>query len=441
MKKPDFYLPPPDPRLLRGALSNQPAIRLHQLHARRFWSWRPVRQAILAGLALLAWPFVSVVEALYATYTHGDIVKRRTQKKLQTQLREQLRLAFQHFVAPKYYYQFELFRQEAAAQADSYLLNNEYRFFIERVLSLPANTLPDIFDKSGDTASKFAALGLPVLPALFVFENGHIIKTTHQGEGLPQSDLIVKASPGRTAHGADLWRFVGAGSYLNTTGRRFTWRQLIEHFEGLSCRETVVIEPRVQCHQDLSEIAAGGMPKILVISAIRTGDSGKRAEALGALLRMPRHIGDLDDSYKSGAIIAPVEIKTGKLGIGSDDGHTVWSATWYDRHPANGVQFSGRIIPFWENILALVQNAHLAHAPNVALVGWEVSVLPSEPIINAADVFPDIEVLQRIYRQPLGNSQLGLSLLLQLQDVIGPKGRPNQVLQIVQANKEDKSKT
>ena len=58
------------------------------------------------------------------------------------------------------------------------------------------------------------------------------------------------------------------------------------------------------------------------------------------------------------------------------------------------------------HLQALVERAH-PHFSDFAVIGWDVAILEDGPCIIEANGAPDLDIIQRTARAPLGNARLG----------------------------------
>ena len=62
------------------------------------------------------------------------------------------------------------------------------------------------------------------------------------------------------------------------------------------------------------------------------------------------------------------------------------------------------MLPDWPDALELVRSAHRA-IPELVFVGWDIAFTPTGPVIVEANHDPDVNILQRSQRRPLGESR------------------------------------
>ncbi len=89
------------------------------------------------------------------------------------------------------------------------------------------------------------------------------------------------------------------------------------------------------------------------------------------------------------AMFANIDIKTGEVISDACD----YEENLYTVHPKTGVKFKGFVIPFWDDVLKLVEKAS-AIVPEVGYVGWDVAITPDGPIIVEGNNCPGYEWMQ-----------------------------------------------
>ncbi|HTN98325.1 MAG TPA: sugar-transfer associated ATP-grasp domain-containing protein, partial [Nordella sp.] len=75
-------------------------------------------------------------------------------------------------------------------------------------------------------------------------------------------------------------------------------------------------------------------------------------------------------------------------------------------HPDTGAAIEGRVLHFWPETIALACRAHAAFAPRV-FIGWDIAITSNGPVLIEGNGAPGIDLIQRAYREPAGNSRLG----------------------------------
>ncbi len=96
---------------------------------------------------------------------------------------------------------------------------------------------------------------------------------------------------------------------------------------------------------------------------------------IGAILRMG-YSSDEIDNFSTGGIIVEINPKTGKLssyGIDKD-------RNLYDFHPKTKVQFENFKIPYWDQVLNLIDQC-VKVIPQIRYVGWDIAITEDGPIL------------------------------------------------------------
>jgi hypothetical protein len=179
----------------------------------------------------------------------------------------------------------------------------------------------------------------------------------------------------------------------------------MEHLVKLSMTEPYVGRLYVHNHPELAELSPGALSSIRVVTCL---DENNRPEITHAVLRMARTPGIVVDNFHAGGIAAQVDLQTGVVGPATDLGlsHTT---RWWAMHPVTGARILGRHIPMWKEVADLVLQAHSLFADQV-VVGWDVAVLETGPALIEGNKSPDLDIVQRTGRGPIGNSRFGVLL-------------------------------
>lgn len=95
------------------------------------------------------------------------------------------------------------------------------------------------------------------------------------------------------------------------------------------------------------------------------------------------------DNFNNGGICAPLDIEKGEIYAPAvdKDGNVFY------KHPTTNVEIIGYKIPYWNEIKKLVLDASEV-VPKVGLVGWDVCVSPSGPVLIEANQFPGHDLYQ-----------------------------------------------
>jgi hypothetical protein len=139
-------------------------------------------------------------------------------------------------------------------------------------------------------------------------------------------------------------------------------------------------------------------------------------EATHAVLRMAVGRNTTVDNFHAGGIAAPVDMLSGTLGRATDVGLRP-DVGWCEQHPDTRAQIAGRVLPFWPETMALAARAHAAF-PDRVVIGWDIAILADGPVIIEGNSGPDVDIVERVCGEPLGNSRFGALLAFHLRHAL-----------------------
>ncbi|MDN5870373.1 MAG: hypothetical protein L0H73_06600 [Nitrococcus sp.] len=358
----------------------------------------------IAGLVFML-PALTVAALVY-TRRCGPRVYRQTGLRPWRQFVEQITLGVRLAVPPPWYYGFEFYRPAHRLRAAEYL----YAFELKRAVYRDIRQLwsrQQTLDALSDKAlfSIYCQQRkLAVVPVAAIAAHGQV--TMADGESLlPRTDLFFKPRKGAGGRGAARWYYAGDGIYRATDSTALTAKTLQHELEKRSLNESYIVRPLVSNHVAFGEINAGALSTVRVMTCWT--ESGAIV-VTHAVLRMASIVGSPVDNFHKGGIAAPVDLATGVAGQATDIGWLADSA-WHTHHPASGAAIAGFELPFWHETLALARAAHAAFDDQI-LVGWDIAILEDGPYLVEGNKGPDLDIIQRLHREPAGNSQIGRSL-------------------------------
>lgn len=88
-------------------------------------------------------------------------------------------------------------------------------------------------------------------------------------------------------------------------------------------------------------------------------------------------------------IVSPVNFKTGILEKPAAD----FYGNIYERHPITGADLLNLKIPFWNEVVTMLENA-ASEVPEVGYVGWDVAITPDGPILIEGNTTPGYRYYQ-----------------------------------------------
>lgn len=401
--------------LLRRFLPSDgsPAMFIHQCYSHEVWRRRGARIGLDLLFAFLGWPLITLGSVGWFTWHNGSAIKARTGKGVLRQMGEQLHLGISHTISPREYYVFELHDDDKRGKASQYLHRFETKGGIYALLKNTGVPLSPVADKLA-FALKCRAHALPTVPVILALERGTVKYCSGHEATLPSIDLFIKPNHGKGGRGAERWDYQGGNSYRSANGQLLTEAELLYHLKTLPFAEGCLVQPRVVNHSLIADLSNGALVTLRIVTC-RNEHGG--FEVTNAALRMAQGRNTVVDNFHAGGIAAKVDLHSGELGRATDMGVRATSG-WRDTHPDTGARITGRKLPLWSETLALAQQAHAAFSDRV-IIGWDVALLENGPQLVEGNGAPDLDIIQRTHREPLGNARLGQLLAFHLVRMLG----------------------
>jgi glutathione synthase/RimK-type ligase-like ATP-grasp enzyme len=400
--KPAMLFPPPIRRPGFGRADNVRVAALQDERAARFRRHaKPHDRATLLALFVL-WPLIAGLIAGRLAWRLGHRVERESGKGRLRQWAEQMQVSLRWLMLPHHYYMFELYRPGQLEKAQDYVLRGQTK---EGVYPLFKNKLMRNFpDHPFKDKTAFAELcqqrQLATAATIVSGDSAGNINWGDSATELPKADLFLKPRTGQGGRGAQKWRF-REGSW-HRDGTVLDQAGLLAHVGNLSRREPMLVQPCIVNHPDIIDLSVDALATVRLVTILDMDESPK---AIAAAFRMPASLISVVDNFHAGGIAAAVAIDSGRLGSATDIGLGADSA-WHPAHPLTGAVIEGRILPFWEQAKRLATDAHHAFI-NRVVVGWDIAITASGPVLIEANGFPDLDIIQRTSRAPLADSELG----------------------------------
>lgn len=241
-----------------------------------------------------------------------------------------------HFLAQK-----ELIQLSSASEFD--IINNKFKFYqycISKEIPTPA--IFAVIEKGGITFQEFKQL-------------------------IPEASFFIKNLADGKGKRTRKFEFI-EGNFFDSRKEIHSFESLKKSLTAMSVSEgSIVIQPLLKNHSSWIKYTSGSLATCRIVTA-RTPENGNIIP-LFCCLRMP--VGDSDaDNYSLGGIITPIDVKTGRMGVGVTlkpiDGKFEFT-----RHPGTHHQFDGEILPQWQELLNFTLDVH-SHFQTI-FVGWDVS--------------------------------------------------------------------
>ncbi len=360
----------------------------------------PILAARILGIRLL-----DLARILWYAPRLAAQVQAQTGLSPLRQLGVQLRLAFRQGIDPSLYYFEELYKPGALAHIDQYLLRREVK---GKLLAQLHRLQPPAAERRINLGDKLQFLGwcartnLPHAAPLILIEDGQLVWQTGNLLDLDQ-DLFAKPRVGRGAVGVRLYRRIAAFQYIGEDGRRLTLGEIASDLIRRFGTRNVMVLPRLRNHPDLIGLAG---ESLITIRAVTCLDERQQPELVLAYLRVLSKLEpDWPVMKPISEYASAIDLADGRLSAMTGDKPECLSQ-WHDRHPVTGVEVMGRVVPNWDAVAALAERAHRVTRDRI-LVGWDIAITPSGPLLLEGNSYPDVHYPQRIYRRPYGEMRIG----------------------------------
>lgn len=363
------------------------------IFVRSFWRPQNIDRWAELVCSILLLPLTLPAIITLFTARNGATICERHGIGILRQIAQQLRLYLSAGILPPWYYMFELYLEPTTARALSYIQRFETHEGVYAALR-PSNGTP-LNDKKAfaDWCSSF---GIPHVSYLSCVECG-----SEPTGPLPLTDLFVKPRIGRGGRGAERWDYVGNGSFEGIGGVRLTAEQLIMRLGLLARGESILVQPFLMNHRDVRDLSTGALSTVRILTCL---DEENYPQFIGAAFRMSIGSNRTVDNFHAGGIACAVSRRGGTLCQATDAGLDA-SLGWLSVHPDTGAMIEGRSLPFWEEVKSVAVRAHRAFNDR-KLIGWDIAILDSGPIVVEGNSSADLDILQRTARAGLAKSRL-----------------------------------
>ena len=182
---------------------------------------------------------------------------------------------------------------------------------------------------------------------------------------------------------------------------------------AMSAKGMIVVQPLVEAHPALADLALDALPTVRIVTI---SDEEGAPEVVSATFRCPSDPAARVDNMKAGGLIVPVDLETGALGVACKG----YGGGDYPRHPVTGAQIEGRVLPDWPAAKALAARAHAEAFGDYCLVGWDIALTPTMPVLIEGNGKPGVLMPQRAARSGLAQGRYGALLAHHLQQDRSP---------------------
>ncbi|MEZ5831397.1 MAG: sugar-transfer associated ATP-grasp domain-containing protein [Dongiaceae bacterium] len=334
----------------------------------------------------------------------GARVKREFGVPIHRQIFDQCRLVLATGATPWVYYICELYCDGAMKHAGEVVTRNTTKHGLWKALN---RIDPEAKNRGRQLGDKVAVsawceeAGIPHPHPIIRVEQGEIIWQGRSRSDLDR-DLFIKRRDSRGANGAGSFRRVAPFQYRDDDGALITLDELLPELQRRSYHRSQMVLPLLHNHPTLADFAQDSLLAFRILTCL---DEQLRPELTNVYMRS---IAKLEPRWDVGRIedfAAVMDLKTGRLGQLTGDKPECLSE-WFDRHPVTGALVTGRVVPFWQELIQLALKAH-AMVPERVVVGWDFAITEEGPVMLEGNTFPDTVYPQRMFQKPFGLMRIG----------------------------------
>lgn len=346
-------------------------------------------------------PVMFLIRAAWCLWRFGRAIAA-SGRPLAAQAIDMLRLGWRDGVDPILYPTLELYRPERRAWADLALsrfeIGNGMLRRLHKLRPTPHGARVNLGDK---LAFHFVCrkYGLPSPAILIHAGDGDLNWLDATMESDLDRDLFIKPRQSRGARGALWLQRVAPFQWRTKHGEIWSRDELFDYLRRRSHRKDQLLQPMLRNDPSIADLAEQSLITVRIITAM---DAGGTPVITHAMLRVISKLEPTWHSRREHA--ARIDLESGRLGRMCND-KDLWPGCWSDHHPVTGAPVAGRLLAGWPEIRALAVRAHLVFADRM-LVGWDIALTPSGPVILEGNSYPDVHFLQRVHEQPIGLSAL-----------------------------------
>lgn len=214
----------------------------------------------------------------------------------------------------------------------------------------PRGYYPRVDDKR-ETKALAEAAGIRVPRLYGVFEIVHEVEVLAETLA-PYDDFVIKPAHGAGGEGILVVTGRQAERYRLSSGEWADEEELAHHVANIlggmyslgGRPDVALIEYRVKFDPIFEHISFQGVPDIRMLVF--------RGIPVLAMIRLPTRGSDGKANLHQGAIGVGIDLASGRTFSG------VWQERMIESHPDTGGQLSGRMMPYWDEILAMAAQCH-----------------------------------------------------------------------------------
>lgn len=157
-----------------------------------------------------------------------------------------------------------------------------------------------------------------------------------------------------------------------------TFEELSEHLVG-----KYIIEEYITQHEKLDAYFADALNCIRIITVLKNG------KVTPVVANITYSIGHQIANASFGGVTAEIDVQTGE--VTTDGG--VYGHQLFEKHPCTGMTFKGFMIPYWDEVLAMIDNMG-KRVPQVGYIGWDIAISKDGPVVIEGNTSPGYTYFQ-----------------------------------------------
>jgi hypothetical protein len=235
---------------------------------------------------------------------------------------------------------------------------------------------------------RLQAASIPTLQVIGRFGIGKAeFEEGFAADRLPETGLFAKPRRNMQGHGAMAWRHVGPNQWIKEGDTDVqSGQQIVEYLTGQ--QEGYLLQPRIANHPDLLDLTGNTLCSVRVLTYMDASTGAARVFPW-AWMKIPRAGAIVDNIHAKHppgvgpGLVAAVDFDTGALGpaFASD-------LSWWTHHPDRGSAIQGRVLPGWDQLLAVAEAAQRAFMPDELAAGWDLAPTPTGWVVLEGNSTP-----------------------------------------------------
>jgi hypothetical protein len=292
---------------------------------------------------------------------------------------------------PRLYYTQEAYRPERRADAALVLSDMHHAALCRSIAGREVRAM-----SKSRFEQRCAELDVPYAASIARITRGGEVIWTGDRRSLPEADLFSKPVHGTRGVGAARWVWEGAGTYRSEAGEVLGAEAVLRSLKAASQGGEMIVQRRLRNHPALEAVVGSTLATVRMLTVL---DGPGELEFVLAVYRSAAGNGAVDN-FTQGGIACAVDIATGELGTAVSVGPSGMQV--HETHPVTGARLAGIQLPGWTETLSLIEHVHTSGFERNPVVGWDVALTPSGPVLIEGNPVPGIRSLQAAHRVGLG---------------------------------------